>query len=400
MIDSAKERQRRGEVIPRSTLLPPYFINNPYFVDYCNAMDAVYGPTVDAQLRTLSNIRNMWVQNTDTEAHVDDRELIPDSAWSTPNRDLVVKQVNQLGMKLSQAGVVSDDAYQTIARFVGIYWFGKGTDKFMEFINYCLSSDFRVFNMWTTDYEHFYNEGDPAIGTPIWEGGPWYPTTHVTIQAKGGLQGIDIVTLQKFFYEIANYNLVLQSIDANYDMYVVPYVGAPNVTNVVAIALFNNYNIALSTEPDGTAPAPQIFNTEIVPTTYYAMGGIDADMNQAFLLAVPDSWAYIDPGQTMRVPVYNEVSMQPEVAPDIGTQLMGNLGGQFNVLYGPVGWYDPPGMRAGVRMPYYTTNSYQIKDSVAAPASIAGNRRSVLLVNPSGFYQVEPGKFIPYWLVT
>jgi hypothetical protein len=399
MIESAKYRQRHGITIPRSSLLPPYMSQNPYYVEYTNAMDAIYGPTVDEQLHTLANLRNMWVQNTVTEGQVESHELIPNEAWSYPNRDLIVKQVNQLGMKLATAGIITDDAYQTIARFVGIYWFGKGTDKFMEFINYALSSDFQVQNLWTQDYAHFYPEGDVAIGTPIWDGGTWYPTTHVKILAKGGLHGIDIVTLQRFFYEIANYNLVLQSIDANYDMYVVPYVGAPNVTNVVAVALYNNYNIALSTEPDGTAPPPPYVDTNFIPTTYLAMGGVDVDLNTAFLLAEPTGWTWLDPGMTMKAPIYNGVAQTPAPAPDIGTGLIGSpVGGQFNVLYGPVGWYDPPGLRDSIRMPYYTTNAYVIKDSVSLPVSMVGNRRAYTLCNPSGFYQVEPGKWVPYWL--
>lgn len=243
--ESAKYRKRHGIKIPRSTLLPPYLASNPYFVEYCNAMDTVYGPKVDAQLRTLENIRNMWVQNPITEQHVDAGELIPAGEWSTPDRDLVVKQVNALGMKLQTAGIVTDDAYQTIARFVGLYWFGKGTVEFLEFINFCLSSDFRIHNLWTTDYKTFVPEGDPSIGTPIWEGGPWYPTTHIMVEAEGGLQDIDILTLQQFIMEICNYNLVLWSIDQSFDMPFVPDINGTEA-NVVALAIASNFQVCLS----------------------------------------------------------------------------------------------------------------------------------------------------------
>jgi hypothetical protein len=245
-MESAIERKRLGIKIPRSTLLPPYLATNPYFVAYTDAMDSVYGSTVDAELETLSNIRNMWAQSPDTETYVDAGELIPRDTWPKFSRDLVVKTVNLLGLKLQTAGIVTDDAYQTISRFVGIYWFEKGTQAFMEFVNYCLSSDFRVFNMWTADYVSFLPEGDPDIGTPIWEGGTWYPTTHVTIVAEGGLKGIDILTLQQFFYEIANYNLVLQAVDANFNMMVVAELD-DGETKVVAVGLNNDFQIKLTT---------------------------------------------------------------------------------------------------------------------------------------------------------
>jgi hypothetical protein len=56
-------------------------------------------------------------------------------------------------------------------------------------------------------------EGDPLIGTPIWQGGNWFPTTHVRVTFDGtkfsNVSDSDIVA---FFYSFAPYNLVLESI--------------------------------------------------------------------------------------------------------------------------------------------------------------------------------------------
>lgn len=246
MDESYKYNKRHGIKVPRSTLLPPYMSSNPYFVEFTDAMDAIYGPTVDSKLSVLSNIRNMWVQNLDTEVAAETGVMMPPTTWSTPERPLVVKQVNMLGMKLENAGIVTDDAYQTIARFVGMYWFGKGTAGFIDFINYCLSSDLKVENQWTDDYVTFWPEGSHNIGVPIWEGGTWYPTTHVVVAAEGGLRGLDIVTLQKFFYEIANYNLVLLAIDQRFDMPIVARPGDDG-TIVMAVGLFCDNNVPIST---------------------------------------------------------------------------------------------------------------------------------------------------------
>ncbi len=246
MIDSFKINKRLGIKIPRSTLLPPYLVLlNPYFVDYTDSMDAVLGPEVDDKINALANIRNMWVQNPDTETSVRSQQIIDKLSWSTPERSIVVQQANMLGMKLEHAGVVSDDAYQTIARYVGIYWFGKGTQDFIQFINFCLTTFFEVINLWTEDYVVFLEEGDTDIGTPVWEGGTWYPTTHVILRAPGGLMGFDIFTLQSFFYEIANYNLVLQSIDASFRMKIVS--DQPTETaKVLGLAVFAEYNVVIA----------------------------------------------------------------------------------------------------------------------------------------------------------
>lgn len=403
MIESARERKRLGIKTPRSTLLPPYMSTNPYYVAYCDAMDAVYGETADAGLDALAGIRNMWNQSPQTETHVDTMQLIPREDWPKFSRDLVVKIVNQLGLKLQTAGIVTDDAYQTISRFVGIYWFGKGTEKFMDFINYCLSSDFRVFNMWTENYVDFFNEGASEIGTPIWEGGTWYPTTHVTLEANGGFKGIDILTLQAFFYEIANFNLVLKAIDANFDMYIVPDVEASKavpIADIVAIALYNDYQVPLSNFKNRGAAPPNLYESEQLPSTYHAMGGIPADWNTAFLLAQPTGWIWLDDAQTMRVPVYSQNARTPTIQADIGVKLYGDPVGvnQFNLLYGPVEWVPIDGSpRSTSRLPVYSTGASTIQDGVSVSARAVGTQRTRLLTNPAGFFEVSAGKFVPYW---
>lgn len=401
MTDSFKTNKRLGIKVPRSTLLPPYLASNPYFVEFTDAVDSVFSTSVDSATDALANIRNMWVQSPDTEAFVQEQQLVPKEAWALPDRDLVVKQVNMLGMKLFNAGVVTDDAYQTIARFVGMYWFGKGTQGFIEFINYCLSSDLQVQNMWTENYDDFFPEGDPAIGTPIWDGGTWYPTTHVTIVAKGGLKGLDIRTLQSFFYEIANYNLVLLAIDANYDMKVVDNVGKIEA-NIVAMALFGMSNIVIANFKNKGAPPPptNILETNKLPTTYYAMGGVSIDTTQAILLGEPSGWLYIDDDNTKKVPIYNLGSQTITDEGDIGIKLLGNPKpvNHYDLVVGVISWVKIPGSpRSTARIPVFSTSSFTIKDEGFVEARMVGVHRTKLLANPVGFFDMGGGNFAPYW---
>ncbi len=245
MTDDAKTNRRLGIKVPRSTLLPPYLMVNDYFVEYTNAIDDVFGRLVDSKAAIISNLRNMWVQNPDTEALIQEAQIIPNDAWSMPERAIVVQQVNLLGMKLQNAGIVSDDAYQTISRFVGQYWYGKGTYGFIDFINYCLSSNLQVTLLWTQNYEDFLPEGDAGIGTPVWEGGTWYPTTHVLISVVDGLGTLDIATLQSFFYEIANYNLVLQAVNSVYNVPIVANQADDNAV-IVALGLYVDTDVTIS----------------------------------------------------------------------------------------------------------------------------------------------------------
>lgn len=394
-MNDAKTNKRLGIKISRSTLLPPYLASNPYFKGYVDAVDAVMGPTVDEKTEVVANLRNMWVQNPDTETYVEQQLLIDKSKWSIPERAILVQQANLLGMKLQNAGVVDDDSYQAITRFVGQYWFGKGTQAFIDFINYCLSSDLQVVPMWTQDYVNFVHEGNPAIGTPVWEGGAWYPTTHVVIIAKGGLQQLDILTLQSFFYEIANYNLVLQAIDASFDMPVVP-TQDDTVTKVVALALYGVNEFAIANfDTYGTTPPDSHTATEL-PSTYYTMGA-PKDISTCFLLAQPSGWILLD-GKKIPVYGYNEQLTKEEA--DIGLDLIGHdIGtGIYNLIYGPVIWIPVPGSTRGTaRIPSYATNNLTIADGINVAAKSVGRSRTLLLTNPQGFVELQPSHFVPWW---
>ncbi|MDN3123421.1 hypothetical protein P0E82_13950, partial [Enterococcus faecalis] len=134
------ENRRLGYRYPRSILLPPYLAANPYYVDYTNAIDNVFEGQVDIKTEILQNLRNMWVTNPPLEQQIADQvsgtgtdpvtglpfmggHLIDFDQWSQPERDILAKQVNALGMKLANAGVLTDDSYQAISRWVGMYWY-------------------------------------------------------------------------------------------------------------------------------------------------------------------------------------------------------------------------------------------------------------------------------------
>lgn len=241
-----KQLKRLGYRVPRRALLPPY-LADPYFQQYAGIIDHVYSTEVDQKIATIRELRSGWHSNPDVEALALNGSMIDATAWDTLERSLVTQQDNSLGMYLSSAGSITTDSLTTISRFLGYYWWERGTYGFLEFINFCLGTGITMVNLWAeydpanpndTDYLNFTPEnadGTPP-GTPIWDGGTWFPTTHVILTAKGGLpiESTDLVT---FFYEIANYNLVVNAIDFNYDIPVVAFEGDVN-TEIVALGIY------------------------------------------------------------------------------------------------------------------------------------------------------------------
>jgi hypothetical protein len=147
-------------------------------------------------------------------------------------------------MRLTDAGLLGEVAYRTVSRFIGQYWFEKGRGSMIDFLNFCTDTQFGITSLWTQDYVYFLDEGDPGIGTTIFDGGTWYPTTHVRLKVIGALAQTDLQSIGAFFYEVANYNLVLDAISKAYSLDIVNCTDTlPPVPNnnlaVVAIGLMS-----------------------------------------------------------------------------------------------------------------------------------------------------------------
>lgn len=223
-----KETIRKGYRLPRSILLPPYLMSNPFFIEWLDAMDELFDERVDAKIYVLQNLRNMWVSNPALETKIEESQLLDLDDWSIPEQSIVLKQLNTLGLQLGVPTVMFDQySFVNLSRYIGMYWMAKGTGTLMDFINFCTGYTFELKNCWTKDYKTFYPEGDDRVGEALWKGGEWYPTTHVQFNAINP-DMTDVNLLAQLFFEIANYNLVLYSINFQFDlMFEVP--GAENL---------------------------------------------------------------------------------------------------------------------------------------------------------------------------
>lgn len=248
-----QQLKRLGFSTPRRVLLPPY-MQDPYFVQFMNMVDEVYKPLIDDKIKILRDLRTGWHLNPDVENLILNNQMVDNSVWDFLERNLVTEQVNNLGLFLSGASSIPELSLQNIARWLGTFWWERGTYGFIEFINFCLGINIGMVNMWAQidpmypDAEAYINmtpenaDGTPP-GTPIWKGGTWFPTTHVMITTLGNApMPIAISDLVQFFYEIANYNLVLYAINNVFN------VGAVTAGNddvqAVCVGFFTNFSVA------------------------------------------------------------------------------------------------------------------------------------------------------------
>jgi len=194
----------------RTLLLPPYLDNNEVWTAYTNAIDSVWEDEVDTPTKMLKLLRNTYVVPTATETKIEAGELLDETDFDVFEKEILIKQVNMLGLILTNTDIMTELDYQRLFRNIGKFWYGKGKQDFIDFIGYCLNAIFDIVSLWTEDYVSFYEEGDDAIGTPVWESGTWYPTTHVRVTYDAAkFADVPINTFIALFYEFANYNLVL-----------------------------------------------------------------------------------------------------------------------------------------------------------------------------------------------
>lgn len=392
-----RDDKKFGIRIPRSILLPPYLKLSPYFEEFTEGIDYVFKTSVDEKIRVIENLRNMWVTNPNLEYKVVEQEILSVEDWSVPERSILASQVNMLGMKLKTANILPDNAYSRLSRFLGTYWFEKGTAKFIEFINFCTSSDIKMYRLWSenTHPNEYFNmtrevNGEPP-GTPVWEGGTWYPTSHIELEANfSSMIDLDLETLTEFFYEIANYNLVLNTIEDHSYLDIVAN-KEDDRTEIVALAMFQQDNKVVSTEGRYGGFGPDIHEVDKLSFNYYGSATVTPT---SFILPTPYGW-FTD-NENRRFPIYQQgtnarnfdtfpFKVQCELDIDNPKLLIGDF-----VLI-PV-----PGAKYSMgRMPALATNNVQ--EFTSNSLNIRSYTNESFLANPKGWVSLSNGTLTPYW---
>lgn len=229
----------------RSVLLPPY-MQEEAWVELVNSIDAVLKTKIDEPTVWLARQRDLWILKDDTESRIEERQMLADTDFEIPEKEILVRQANMLGFDFKEADLLTSQDYQRIARNLALFWYGKGKPDFIDFMGFALNSIITIINLWSTQgssydtYGDFLPEGDPGIGTPVWEGGDWFPTTHVRVEFDPFRFGtVSTARLVALFYAIANYNLVLDRIDLDGSVFIYS-VGETEIARIaVAYPMFD-----------------------------------------------------------------------------------------------------------------------------------------------------------------
>lgn len=126
------------------------------------------------------------------------------------SRSLKILVTKMLGLEYN-SDVLTDDDYDRLILFLGIYNRQKGPDHFINFLGYIKDLDLSMHKLWTEDYVDF-RLNKPQSALDIFSNGTWYQTTHVGLLYPdlGGIDNLDPRDIENLFYKLAPINLVLK----------------------------------------------------------------------------------------------------------------------------------------------------------------------------------------------
>lgn len=186
----------------KQALLAEYLATNPVWVEMIQVLEETWGDQLQNLVQQIANSRDLFqTDSTDLLKYFKDYKL--------PDRETMQRICSMLGFTYPNIDnqLFSTEDYLRIAQNIAAYYKEQGSDSFLNFFSFCMNYLFSLVPQWTKDYVNFYNEGDAIIGTPIWDGGQWYPTSHVCFVAGVG----DVLPdkFVEFFNYMAPINLVL-----------------------------------------------------------------------------------------------------------------------------------------------------------------------------------------------
>lgn len=202
--------------IPRMVkIMPPALLSSPMWRDLADATSGVWDNLVDSQIEALRSLQDTWIHSTATHSAIESGILVDSvTGFDSLNLNLVQKELQSLGINIRNPDLLSNAQLNTLYRTIGKYWKQKGNAAAMDYAAAALGVTLKSERLWTTNYVDFVPEPSFGVppGTPIWEGGTWYPTTHiqVTYDPTTSINSLQILSLVQILYMLCSYTVIIR----------------------------------------------------------------------------------------------------------------------------------------------------------------------------------------------
>lgn len=220
--------------------------SNPVWESLFKAVNTVFNQNITEPRRQLATIRDPslyhrgdWVDLGNDESAIINRIVVNGDGTvkvlaQKPNdysgnniefnlptnlkdRDTLIKGAQRHGFNYF-SDTLTDADYARLNRYVEQYWPEAGTEQFIRFLGYIKGMYLDIDQLWS--FENDAADEYPELeayqrgkGAPVWEGGKYYPTSHVQLRYDAlNNTNIDHIDLFYLFYLLAPIHLVLQRI--------------------------------------------------------------------------------------------------------------------------------------------------------------------------------------------
>jgi hypothetical protein len=168
-----------------------------------DAVDFVWKDRVDDPVTWITQLREKYLLSPEVLDAAVAGNLVSESALHAFDRETRLQSIAMSGLRIPESDKFLEGHYERLQRELSTYWYSKGTGSVVDFIAYVLNVPVSMSVLWTEDYVNFFVEGNPSIGSPVYEGGTWYPTTHVQLAYdQTSAPGVPLSTLLSLFYSL------------------------------------------------------------------------------------------------------------------------------------------------------------------------------------------------------
>jgi hypothetical protein len=171
--------------------LPLYLKDNPVWVDLANALDTVLGNYVDIPTQKLSYIRDVNDFHPDALAAKTGVAMLDGNDYQSNGIEWNPTSTRRslaalVGMSYAGLSNMPRDVYNVFIKHSVQFLVEQGTPSWGNYLGFTNDLVVQIQQLWAevgpgNTYHNFLTEGDPGIGTPVWQGGMWFPTSHYDV---------------------------------------------------------------------------------------------------------------------------------------------------------------------------------------------------------------------------
>ena len=215
--------------------LPQYLHNNPVWLALADASETVLDQGVFTPVQQLLSVRDVNNFHPSALAAKKGTQLLDANdasfngvTWNSKTTRVAL--ATMLGMNFFNLSTISDNSiYDNFIKYSVQFFPEQGTNSWPNFLGFSTDTLIQITQLWAqldatgTQYVNMTPAGNASIGTPVWNGGTWFPTSHYDVTVLSNFGTTNLTQLTELLQFVAPINIVFRNVVSEY---------ASNVTNL------------------------------------------------------------------------------------------------------------------------------------------------------------------------